>query len=585
MKIFAFSSSGWFASALCALLFCQMAAAAPREKLHVVYVTNRDRPPLPGYRERLQRIMADVHDFYRSEMERNGYGALTFRLDPDENRAMRVHLVTLDWDFDPARSFSPRELRPVIAESLKQKGIDIEQEYIITFENAYWLDGSTWKYDVVYTGSGDPLRGATWVADHALLDAANFDPALTDIIDDRGQKLTTGEFNVKMIGGVAHELGHGFGLPHNRESPAEKARLGTALMGSGNYTYRQERLGKKPLGSFLTSAHAFILSLHPLFNRRIPASFDVPDVFIDNMIFSIENSELQVTGQAVPAEEVAGIVFYHDPLPTGVNKDYDAFSYLAEMRSGGMFRVSMPLLKTTDGCALHLILYFKNGMHKKFSFTRNNAADNGLKSLRAGYLTAQVRHAFQQKDAERLRALIVPLEKISPEEGRGAQRFLKVAEQWQKFESPAKISPQRQAVALSATQWNKAGVGWYIPSFDGIMDPGGGWFTPLQSATAECPAGLYAHAPSSYTYTLDKRWKRLTTRIAIQRGHNEGSVIFIIRGDGRELFRSALIRTADGEVAAEVNLDGIVTLELLTETGADGASGDWGIWIAPTLQR
>jgi len=132
-------------------------------------VTNRDRPPLPGYRERLQRIMADVHDFYRTEMARNGYGALTFRLDPDENRAMRIHLVTLDWDFDPARSFSPRELRPVIAESLKQKGIEIEQEYIITFENAYWLDGSTWKYDVVYTGSGDPLRGATWVADHALL--------------------------------------------------------------------------------------------------------------------------------------------------------------------------------------------------------------------------------------------------------------------------------------------------------------------------------------------------------------------------------------------------------------------------------
>jgi len=64
-----------------------------------------------------------------------------------------------------------------------------------------------------------------------------------------------------------------------------------------------------------------------------------------------------------------------------------------------------------------------------------------------------------------------------------------------------------------------------------------------------------------------------------------GSVVFVVKGDGKELFRSPLIRLADGEVPVDVDLSGIQTLELVTEPGADGKSGDWGIWIAPILVR
>ena len=213
-------------------------------RVHVVYVTNRDREPGPGYRERLHRIMTDVQDFYRSEMERNGFGPMTFPLDQDEAGRTRVHLVTLDWDFDPIRKFTPREIRPAVAKRLAEQGIDIAQSYFVAFLNAYWQDGNVWKYDVVYTGSGRPGHGATWVTDHALLDPANLDPKRKGRINDRGHKLTIGQFNVKMIGGVAHEFGHSLGLPHNRERPEERVRLGKALMGAGNYTYRRKRLGR-----------------------------------------------------------------------------------------------------------------------------------------------------------------------------------------------------------------------------------------------------------------------------------------------------------------------------------------------------
>ena len=124
-------------------------AATPREHLHLVYVTHRDRAPLANYKDRLHRIMLDVQDFFLTEMERNGYGKKTFRLDLGKDGKAVVHLVELDWDFDAARKFSMRDLRPAIAENLLTKGIDIEQEYIVVFENSYWRDAETWKYDIM----------------------------------------------------------------------------------------------------------------------------------------------------------------------------------------------------------------------------------------------------------------------------------------------------------------------------------------------------------------------------------------------------------------------------------------------------
>lgn len=563
-----------------AALLALPVVAAPRGCLHVVYVTNRDREALPGYRERIHRIMKDMQDFYRTEMARNGYGPKTFKLDLDKNANVVVHLVTLDWDFDPERKFTPQELRPIIAEHLRKKGIDVEREQIITFLNAYWKNGNTWEYNVVYTGSGNPVKGATWVVDHVLLDPENIDPARKEIVHDRGQRLTLGQFNVKMIGGVAHEFGHGLGLPHNKETKEESESRGTAIMGAGNYAYRQERLGKRPHGAFLTPAHAFILSLHPLFNGRVPADFEVPDVFIENLEFEIRKGFLEVSGKVVPSPGFAGVVLYHDPLPTGINKDYDAYSYLAEKGINGKFSAKVPTLAAAE-CALHLKVYFKNGMHQTFSFIQRG---DGLESLRNGYLLEQAKYAFKHKDSATLRRLVAQLEKADPKAARQARRFLSVAEQWKDFKVPSEIYSRTTKQSLSSTRWDTASVGWYIPSFNGVIDPKGKWFRQLRTQNGICPEGLYAHAPSNYTYDLGRRWKKLETRIGIHKG-KEGSVVFIIKGDGKELFRSPVITPADGEVPVEINIARVKTLELITDAGNNGTSSDWGIWIAPVLRR
>ena len=286
-----------------------------------------------------------------------------------------------------------------------------------------------------------------------------------------------------------------------------------------------------------------------------------------------------------PAEDVAGIVLYHDPLPTGINKDYDAFSYLAALSPDGTFMTSMPLLNAQDGCALHMVIYFRNGMHKKLSFTRDNAEDGGLASLRKGYLDAWAKHAFSIKDAAALEALVPQLKALDPEKAKCAELFLRISKRWQTFTTPAKVPLSTPKMSLSSTQWSDAKVGWDIPSFDGVVDPNGHRFTPLYSSKGPSKRGLYAHADSHYTYALGGKWKKLAGRIAIQHGRRKGSVIFAIEGDGRELYRSKLVRLDDGELAFSADISGVSKLELTTECGPDGKEQDWGIWIDPVLER
>ena len=63
-----------------------------------------------------------------------------------------------------------------------------------------------------------------------------------------------------------------------------------------------------------------------------------------------------------------------------------------------------------------------------------------------------------------------------------------------------------------------------------------------------------------------------------------GSVVFVIRADGREVFRSP--RVVPGKsVDYDVDLRGVSTLELATEDAGDGGGGDWGVWLSPELLR
>lgn len=64
----------------------------------------------------------------------------------------------------------------------------------------------------------------------------------------------------------------------------------------------------------------------------------------------------------------------------------------------------------------------------------------------------------------------------------------------------------------------------------------------------------------------------------------KGSVCFIVKGDGKELYNSGVLHGKEAPLSIDVDLKGVSTLELLVDPTDDGASGDNALWIAPTIE-
>lgn len=140
---------------------------------------------------------------------------------------------------------------------------------------------------------------------------------------------------------------------------------------------------------------------------------------------------------------------------------------------------------------------------------------------------------------------------------------------------------------LSDAIWTEAKVGWGQPARnrawfdekvqDGVLFTLRGQFFDK---------GLYAHAASRYVYALDARWHTFTATIGIRDGaHPMGAVVFTIRGDGRELYRSPTLRVTSPAEPVKIDVTGVHRLELI----ADGAEGHvhhaWAIWAEPLVVR
>lgn len=139
---------------------------------------------------------------------------------------------------------------------------------------------------------------------------------------------------------------------------------------------------------------------------------------------------------------------------------------------------------------------------------------------------------------------------------------------------------------LSDVAWREAQVGWGEPArnhawFDERSHPGvlvivhGRMFTK----------GLWAHAPSRYAFALDGRWQTFTATVGLREGAQpDASAVFIIRGDGRELFRSEKLRV-DSSQKVNLSVRDIRELELITESGGANNHFSWAMWADPRVQR
>lgn len=108
--------------------------------------------------------------------------------------------------------------------------------------------------------------------------------------------------------------------------------------------------------------------------------------------------------------------------------------------------------------------------------------------------------------------------------------------------------------------------------------------TPLCTPQGVVARGVGMQAPSSVAFDLAGRFKRLRGSVALDASLRglpaQGSVVFEVRGDGRSLWTSPVIRGSAAPLALPaLELAGVRSLELVVADAGDGFAGDRANWL------
>ena len=140
-------------------------------------------------------------------------------------------------------------------------------------------------------------------------------------------------------------------------------------------------------------------------------------------------------------------------------------------------------------------------------------------------------------------------------------------------------SPARAAeTPLSDLDLSAVQQGWGQAQTNAAV--GGG---ALKVAGKTWQHGIGTHAPSTWNLWLDGKGSEFRAQVGVQdapgRSDHPGSVEFVVRGDGRELFRSGILRGGDSARPVRVSLVGVKELGLEVTDGGDGMSSDHADWL------
>lgn len=333
-------------------------------KLHIVYWTPSDREPSPRYRERLSVIMRDIRKFYGSEMERLGFGNRTFTLDEAADGMLNIHLVTGAHPYDHYEVKSGGEIRKECLPALQKDGLDAGNETLVLFCNMSNWDAEkrTISQNSPYYASGTNRGGTAWQVDSPILELESLAKNEPRVMDKQYGNISIGRYSSIFIGGIAHELGHAFGLPHNEARADEAAAFGTALMGSGNRTYGENLRGEGK-GSFLNLTHALQLASHPLFCGSIKGWEDKPSARPAGLTVKVEGKSIVLSGKVTAEVPVYAVQAYFDPEG---GSDYDATTASAVPDKDGNFTLTGTALRAGKAGELRLNFLQADGIPSGF---------------------------------------------------------------------------------------------------------------------------------------------------------------------------------------------------------------------------
>lgn len=397
--------------------------------------------------------------------------------------------------------------------------------------------------------------------------------------------MTVAKFNTMYLGGVAHELGHALGLPHDDGSNPERS-FGTSLMGGGNLTYRQEVWGGGG-PTYLPRASALQLASHPLFTGSNRGRWDAEESAFKSLQFSAKDRTVRIQGVVTGVIPPYAVIAYAWPETKKLD-DHAARTFPCVLNNGA-FTLDLDGLHAEQWNRWHLKLarLHVNGasIAEEFHLSFDNFSAPDVAALNAEWIVNRAEGAImsRQPDARKF----VSDEALAAAPTPEAARKLRVLRAVLDPPTPINLAPVRdRSVFLSDVGWTKAKVGWgqvarnYFWFDENIQN---GVFLTLGGQFFD--KGLYAHSNARYVFPLDGRWKTFSATIGLRDGAAiQGSAIFTVRGDGRELYRSRMLRVGD-RADVRVDITQVKELELLTEGGEGHNHNSWAIWAEPQVER
>lgn len=295
--------------------------SSAKYNLNIVYFVPNDISERNEWHRRLSEILLHGQSFILKHMNEYGFGKKTVNMFVDEGKA-RVKITKITGQH--ATSYYPYE----------GGGVKMIEEIEAYFNSNPTERNSDHTLVLIPVNNPDPDKRDIPYYGYGrycfALDYNDMDVAYLKDEDERGQRATT------YIGGLLHELGHALNLPHNKQTVSDdnNPEKGTALMGSGNYTY-----GKYP--TYLTKASCAILNnCQVVSDEESMVFYQDASLNVKNIQAKYEDGDFIVSGTIETDIPVSHVNFYNDPATD--NADYDAVSWCVGVNSNA-FEVRMPV--------------------------------------------------------------------------------------------------------------------------------------------------------------------------------------------------------------------------------------------------
>ena len=557
-----------------------------KRPIRIAYFNPSDRKPIANYQARIQKIITEIQSFYGKGMEQNGFGYRTFDLEMIDKK-LQIHFIQSNKPKHKfaRNSYTSNHIYSAVSQKLKKSGINIENETVIVFQNLARIESNSFfDTDAPYYGTWNTninRKGFCYVVDSEYLDWKNLTEKKNRFKFNGKRSMTLGELASGQIGGVCHELGHAFCLNHTHSNHSQNQKFGTALMGYGNWTFKQE-LRKEGKGTYLSFVTATKLIGHPCFSaiKNSHSKLQLTDISFNSM-----SGIFEIHGGLQASPDIYAVIAYCDNL--NKRSDYDATGWVGTVDKSGNFQISINELEANQSYTVNLQLLHINGSEssEKINIKTNKSSSPSVEeATREKIILKSIIRAKMKANQTKVDILTKTLTSINKEKSINfLANTIKLMDT-----KPAKqaneISDSIKKIYLSQTMWLKAHTGYSEPRNNRVHEDNYQKPWPfLISKDKIHRFGLYAHANSEYTYKLDGKWKTLSGELSLRKDL-KGSAIFIISGDGKELYNSGIIKDSR-ERKYKINLDGVHTIKLIVNDAGNGKNSDWGQWLSPLLSR